>query len=84
MYIFVLDKEKVDNYGLPSVNSSQISALTYGVGLQIPLNKLTKVPLNIKFDYTSLPQSNYSKVSYNWDNFTTYNLRLNWMLKTKK
>lgn len=77
-------KEKVDNYGLPSVNSSQISALTYGVGLQIPLNKLTKVPLNIKFDYTSLPQSNYSKVSYNWDNFTTYNLQLNWMLKTKK
>ncbi|TAE79387.1 MAG: hypothetical protein EAY81_11310 [Bacteroidetes bacterium] len=77
-------KEKGYNYGLPSVNNDQISALTYGFGLQIPLNKLTKVPLNIKFDYTSLPQSNSSKVPFDYDNFTTYNLRLNWMLKTKQ
>ena len=77
-------KEIEDDYGHSSVNYGQISAITYGFGLQIPLCKLTKIPLNINLDYTSLPQPNYSTVYPRMDNFTTYNLRLNWIFKNKK
>ena len=74
-------KEIEYNYGFPSVNYGFISGLTYGIGLQFPLYKLTKVPLNINFDYTSLPQPLHSTVVNHWDNFTTYNLRLNWIFR---
>jgi len=77
-------KEIEDNFGFPSDNYGQISGLTYGFGLQIPLYKLTKIPLNINFDYTSLPQPNYSSSYPRMENFTTYNLRLNWIFKDKK
>ena len=74
-------KEIEYDYGLSSFNYGQIATLTYGFGLQIPLSKLTKIPLNINFDYTSLPQPNYSKVHPQMGNFTTYNLKLNWIFK---
>jgi hypothetical protein len=77
-------KEIEYDYGYPSVNYGQISALTYGFGLQIPLYKLTKIPLNINLDYTSLPQPSYTTAYPRMDNFTTYNLRLNWIFKDKK
>lgn len=77
-------KEKVDNYGYPDRNKSKVSAFTYGFGLQIPLYKLTKLPLNINFDYTNLPQVNYIKNYPQWDNFQVYNVRLNWMMGGKK
>lgn len=78
-------KEKNYDYGIPSENKNEINAITYGVGLQIPLYRVTKIPLNINFDYTSLPQPSYTKIYYTtWDNFTTYNLRLNWIFKDKK
>ncbi|MBK9636863.1 MAG: PorV/PorQ family protein [Bacteroidetes bacterium] len=76
-------KEFEYDYGIPSVNYDQISAFTYGFGIQVPLYKLTKIPLNINFDYTSLPQQPYSNYNYNLDNFTTYNVRLNWLIKNK-
>lgn len=76
-------KEFGYDYGIPSVNYDQISAFTYGFGLQVPLYKLTKIPLNINFDYTSLPQQPYSNYNYNLDNFTTFNMRLNWLIKNK-
>lgn len=77
-------KETTYDYGIPSVNYDHISSLTYGIGLQIPLYKLTKIPLNINFDYTSLPQPLYSTNYSSMGNFTTYNLRLNWIFKDKK
>ena len=76
-------KEFGYDYGIPSVNYDQISAFTYGFGIQVPLYKLTKIPLNINFDYTSLPQQPYSNYNYNLDNFTTFNVRLNWLIKNK-
>lgn len=76
-------KEKVFNNNLPDDNNSEIKDFTYGLGLQIPLYKLTKIPMNINFDYTSLPQVSYSRTRTNWDNFTTYSLRLNINLKNK-
>jgi hypothetical protein len=77
-------KEKQFDFGYPVENYDHISELTYGFGLQIPLYKLTKIPLNINFDYTSLPQPSFSSNNLNHKNFSTYNLRLNWILKDKK
>lgn len=74
-------EEKVYNFGFPSENNAKIKAFTYGLGLQFPFYKLTKIPLKINFDYTSLPQASYSKTFTSWGNFTSYNLRINWLLK---
>ncbi len=73
--------ETVNDNGMPSVNYGEISTLTFGFGLQLPLNKLTNLPLNIQFDYVSLPQQAYSRSFTEFDNFTTYSLSLNWLLK---
>lgn len=70
-------KEKVFNFNFPDYNNSEIKALTYGVGLQVPLYLLIKVPVNLNFDYTSLPQVMYSKTLPALPNFKTFNLRIN-------
>lgn len=69
------------DYDIPSANENEISAITFGFGLQAPLYKLTKIPLIINLDYASLPQPSYSKTQTDWANFSTYTLRLNWILK---
>jgi len=74
-------KENQYDYDLPSANENEISDITYGFGLQIPLDKLTKIPLNFNFDYTSLTQPSYSKTQTSWENFSTYTFRLNWIMK---
>ncbi len=76
-------KEEENDLRLPLENYDEISAITTGFGLQLPLNKLTNLPLNIRFDYTSLPQQPYSNTFSDFDNFTTYSLRLNWLFKEK-
>jgi hypothetical protein len=75
--------EKVDDNGDPTVDNSKLKAFTYGLGLQLPLSKLTKIPLIIYFDYTSLPQPSYSNINTNWGNFTVINFRLNWIINNK-
>lgn len=76
-------EEKVYDYGLPLSNNSLIASFTYGLGLQLPLNKLTKIPITINVDYTSLPQPSYAApANYKpMDNFNTFNFRLNWIFK---
>ena len=74
-------KENLNDFGFPFANENEISEITYGFGLQIPLNKLSKIPLNINFDYTYLPQPSYSKTKNNWENFSTYTVRLTWVMK---
>jgi hypothetical protein len=74
-------QENQYDYDLPSANEDEISAITYGFGLQIPLNKITKIPLSINFDYTSLPQPSYSKTHTDWDNFSALTFRINWIKK---
>ncbi len=76
-------KEKVYNYGLPDYNKSEIQSITYGLGIQIPLYRLTKMPFNINFDYTSLPQPRYSKIPRGLGNFKSYTLRVNIFLRKK-
>lgn len=68
---------------LPLENYDEISAVTYGFGLQLPLHKLTDLPLTIRFDYTSLPQQPYSKNYTDFGNFSTFSLRLNWFFKER-
>ncbi|MEO6231118.1 MAG: hypothetical protein ABJB11_16545 [Ferruginibacter sp.] len=76
-------KEKVYDFGFPDHNKREIKSITYGLGIQIPLYRLTKMPFNINFDYTSLPQPTYSNDRSNWDDFKTYTLRLKIFLKNK-
>jgi len=40
------------------------NAFTYGFGLSIPIYKLTKLPLQVNFDYSNLPQDNSSIEPY--------------------
>lgn len=72
--------ENHNDYGFPDSNVDHLSEITYGFGIQVPLSKLTKIPLNIAFDYTSLPQPSYSKINTDWDNFTSYSFRVNWVI----
>lgn len=76
-------KQEENDYRLPLENYDEISAVTYGLGLQLPIHKLTNLPLNIRFDYASMPQEPYSKIYTDFDNFNTYSLRLNWLFKKK-
>jgi hypothetical protein len=77
-------QESVFNYNYPETNYDQISALTYGIGLQLPFYKLTKVPLIINFDYTSLPQPPYTNNNHPFEDFKSYSLRINWLIGNKK
>lgn len=76
-------KELVDDYGSPETNYGEISSFTYGLGIQAPLHKLTRLPLIINFDYTSLPQEPFASNSPSFKNFKTYSVRINWLIKNK-
>jgi hypothetical protein len=73
--------EKVDDFGFPNANKDKIEAITYGAGLHIPIHSFTKLPFDIQFDYTSLPQVSYSNINTNWTNFTTYSTSLKFHFK---
>lgn len=68
--------EKVYDYGLPYDNKSNISALTYGLGLHLPSYLLFKLPMSLHFDFTTLPQVSSSKNDLKFNNFQTYSFRL--------
>lgn len=70
----------VDDHGYPEVNKDHISQYTWGLGLNVPLHKLTKVPIQFGLDYTSLPQPSYSKLTNDLDNFTTWSAAVSWIL----
>lgn len=72
--------ETENDYGYPDHNVGEINSITYGFGFYIPINKLTKYPLVLHLDYTNLPQPNYSKDFTFTDNYSNYNLRINWIL----
>ena len=77
-------KEKTYNYGYPDENKSEINGFTYGAGILIPLMSLTKLPVNINFDYTSLPQVSYIKRRSDYGIFRSYSFRANILLNSKK
>ncbi|MDA3892435.1 MAG: PorV/PorQ family protein [Salinivirgaceae bacterium] len=76
--------EKVDDYGFSDFNKSIFTTLTYGIGIQLPLYKLRKLPFNIKLNYTNLPQENYTTRPSEYKNFTSFSLQINWILSSDK
>ena len=67
--------EKVYDFGFPNDNKDYIAAFSYGLGVHLPLQPLLKAPVDLQFDFVSLPQPSYSKNYTMWNNFNTYGLR---------
>jgi len=74
--------ENSEDYGYPDYNKNLIADFTYGFGIQFPIEKLSdnKVPININFDFISIPQVSYIKVKDDWENFRIFNIKLNWKI----
>jgi hypothetical protein len=53
---------------------------TYGGGLMLPLHKLSRIPLNVGFDYAVLPHTSFAMNPPDWDLFHTFSFRLNLVL----
>jgi hypothetical protein len=72
--------QKIPQNEYSDVNYNKITDFTYGLGVHIPLDKLTSIPVDISFDYTSLPQTAYSslKTESELGNFSTFSLRINY------
>lgn len=84
MYVRLgLYREDINDHGFPDVNKSNLTDFTYGLGIEIPINKFTrtKTPLNVKFDITTMKQPSFIENFNNWENFSVYNLSVNWILK---
>jgi hypothetical protein len=76
--------ETIYNFGFPDANNSKLESFTYGFGLQVPLNLLTRLPVNINIDYARLPQISYSRVFTDWPKFTSYSVRLNYAVARRR
>lgn len=70
--------ENIDDYGFPE-NEDQLSDITYGLGINIPVFKFTDFPINLQIDYTSLQQVSYTTHNYNWENFDSFTIKLSWI-----
>ena len=69
--------ENIDDHG-HSENEDQLSEITYGLGLDIPIYKFTDYPIRLQMDLTSLPQVSSSTIFTNWDNFNSFTVKLSW------
>lgn len=76
-------EENSDRYNLPEYNKRILKSFTYGVGLQIPLNTVTKIPLKIFFDYCRFPELNASYILPDGPDRSVYTLRIDYH-KSKK
>lgn len=57
------------------------NAFTYGFGLSLPIYRLTKIPLQVNFDYCNLPQDNSSTSPNNFifPNFNSFTGSIRWL-----
>ncbi|MCA9733351.1 PorV/PorQ family protein [candidate division KSB1 bacterium] len=76
-------KEDRNDYGYPESNKDNMSDFTYGIGISLPIEGLVdpKSTLKAKLDLVKMKQPTATKNFDNWDNFSVYNLSLNWRLK---
>lgn len=60
-------------------NKENLSELTYGLGIYLPLRKIfnVQIPLSLQFDYASLPAPSYNERMEIKDNYPVFNLKLN-------
>ncbi len=72
--------ETLYDYGYPAVNKDRLADLTYGLGLMVPVRRLThgRTPLEIRLDLVSLPQVSYTRRGLDLNNFTTVTVAVNW------
>jgi hypothetical protein len=64
------------------IYKSAVSGVTFGVGLQLPFNRLYKrVPFSVYFDFARLPEESRYVSAFSYENrmFNSLNLRLNWL-----
>ncbi|MDZ7364100.1 MAG: hypothetical protein ONB46_25805 [candidate division KSB1 bacterium] len=80
---FGLYREDINDHGFPAVNKNNLTDFTYGLGIEIPIDKFTrvKIPLNARLDITTMKQPSYIKNFDRWENFSVYNLSVNWIIK---
>jgi len=71
-------REKVYDYGRSS-NKSHLEYLTYGIGLQLPLQQLTKIPMQVSIDYAQFSQPSYV-VGRTWYDLKSISARLSYNL----
>jgi len=68
--------EKTFDFGFPEDNKNNLRSVTYGLGIHVPLHSIISLPIDMKFDFTSLPQVSYSRINNNLSHFNTYSLQL--------
>ncbi|WNJ19129.1 hypothetical protein [Pontibacter sp. G13] len=68
-----------------SLNLSSIQDFTYGFGLVVPVNKLTKdkFPMLVHIDYTNLQQPPQTTLVRSIPNLSTFSIRAVWTPKTQ-
>jgi len=66
-----------------SNSKGELTSFTYGFGINLEWSKLlnTNSPFSMTFDYASLPQPTYVVDFDDWDNFTIYSIRLNYLFE---
>jgi len=71
-------KERVIEYGTAGDFRED---LTYGCGLEVPLDKLTarRIPARVRFDMTKLEQPDILGHAAHWPDFKAYSLSANWI-----
>ncbi len=77
-------RQKVNDYDNPVYNKSEISDFTYGFGISVPFELLSKnkTPLTIKIDFATMRQTPYTQTG-SYGRFTSLNLSLNYIFRKK-
>lgn len=75
-------RETINAHNSPE-NEDLLNELTYGFGVQLPVQELgiATLPLYIRFDYTKLEQPSYTKTISHWDDFKVWNINVIWDMK---
>ena len=70
--------ENINDYGFTE-NEDQLSDITYGLGINLPVQKFTDFSINLQIDYTSLQQVSYVTYNDDWENFDSITIKLSWI-----
>lgn len=81
-------RQEVYDYGWPKDNKNVLSDVTYGLGVNVPIQEWSKgkVPVSITLDYVRMPQVSYSQDDNSpitdepWEDFESFGLRVNYGL----
>lgn len=77
-------REVQPNNGSPPKLADVMGTLTYGLGLNLPLDKLIEVPFQVAMDYAHLPREAYINTPNDSSDFNSYTLKVNWLFGKKR